>query len=260
MTNPNQDQNRFPGLPVFGPVRNQIFIPEVVPLEKKYLDLIKKTIEKYGMDASHDLSHCLATRRNAIFISRSPSFFGKELLPGIYNRDAETIIGHAAAFHDLIDSKYVDEKEGIENLRAGLMALDYPKAWFEIVLGIITSISFHTRKARLERGEPAFPQDSLTLARQIVCDADQIDAYYPQRCLLFQTAKMSKVGSTALSEDDVKKIIWGVSKSVLVDRVYFYLDRYLSTERGKEIARPLHEALIAYLGQHFAWVEKISYA
>lgn len=251
--------DRFPGFPIFH-APGKVEIPEVSPLPEKFLKVIRDTIEKYGFDESHGIEHFLTTRQNAIFILRSPEFYGKELLPGIYNRDAETIIGDAAAFHDLIDSKYVSEKEGIENLRQELVVgLDYPVAWFEIILGIITSISFHTRKERMSRGLPMFPQDSLTLARQIVCDADQIDAYYPQRCLLFQTNKMKGRKFTNLSEEERRKIIWGVSKSVLVDRVYLYLDLYISTQRGKEIAKPLHDALVKYVQEHFSWVEKIQY-
>ena len=72
MTNPNQDQNRFPGLPVFGPVRNQVFIPEVVPLEKKYLDLIERTIEKYGLDQSHGIDLFFSEPEKNYFHSISP--------------------------------------------------------------------------------------------------------------------------------------------------------------------------------------------
>jgi hypothetical protein len=71
---------------------------------------------------------------------------------------------------------------------------------------------------------------------EIVCDADMLDAYDPQRCIDYG---INKLGLGA----DVNKHV----KKILCERVLLYRDHFFNTSAGRELSAPLHDKLALYV-------------
>lgn len=231
---------------------------DVEPPAQYLVEFALQTIKENEMDFSHSLNHFLAVRKNAQIILDS-EFGGTPVILGLSKHLARKIVLDAAFLHDCIDSKYMDELDGkiklIECLRDTWKGKpgDLP-CYIWSVINIISSISFHTRVERLKQGLEPFENNRYQTACKIVCDADQLDAYDPIRCINFTKR------SLRYELDDVTKIrkIYQRSRKVLVDRILRYKDCYMNTKTGKLMAVPLHASLERFVSTYYESSELIA--
>jgi hypothetical protein len=72
-------------------------------------------------------------------------FHNQTIIEGIDNSVARDIIGDAAFAHDLIDGKYMDESSAVKTLRSVFLQNGYDPEHLEIIVYIITNMSFSKR-------------------------------------------------------------------------------------------------------------------
>ena len=185
-------------------------------------ECVAKLTEKYRIDDSHGLSHSICVLKFAEEIYRSE----KEKHP--YLAEQETVIFVAAVVHDMCDKKYVDEQEGIQEIRRCLSTCSAPMdpESLETVIQIISRMSYSTVK-RL-----GFPDmGEYQLAYHIVREADLLAAYDIHRCIVFGIM-VDKVSYT----DSIRR-----AKELFKSRVLNYIDDDLFvTEYAAQKARLFH--------------------
>lgn len=206
-----------------------------------------ETVEKYKMDDSHGMRHFVNT---ALYVKLILEDFKDQTIISGYTKSRENeIITDAAFSHDLIDSKYMDENKGIEYLSAEFKRNGYNDVDLNIVLKIITTMSFSKRIKRLRMNLPAIEPGPYTLATEIVTDADQLDGFDPERCRIYQERKFPH--SKTLSR--------GWRKTILVKRVLLYKDVFMTTSLGKKLAEPLHNQVLEHVARELADAEMYEY-
>jgi len=220
------------------------------------LKFIPKYLLNYGnrvilmndMDMSHDQVHFINTAEYAYQILHSSEFKNKHIIPGYTIEEAKEIILLAAYVHDLIDGKYMDETVALEKLNTVFLENGYAEDKLKIINYIITHISFSKRREREKKGLPLFADHDYKLAAQIVCDADQLDAYRVDRIVSYQNRKK-------INDTDTKK--W--CKTIIVKRVLEYIDCYMNTETAKEIAQPMHDKVVKIVEKEYSGIDMFEY-
>ncbi len=212
-------------------------------------------IIQHKIDESHGIDHAQAVAEWAAKIVHS--YPAKQtLIEGLDSQEAIIVIITAAYVHDLIDHKYV-KKENLESayidLYNHLRTVGFTRDTSKYVILIITNISFSKRLTRKLAGEPRMIDMAkigykhLQLATEIVCDADMLDAYDPNRCITFKVHQMRK------QPDDVE--ILRHVKLVLVGRILKYRGEYFNTDVARRISLPLHEKLEDYVDKKLSHID-----
>jgi HD superfamily phosphodiesterase len=220
-------------------------------------EFAKETITLYNMDSSHGLQHFINT---CSFLKQLlPEFEGRAIIKDIDNITCREILIDAAFSHDLIDGKYMDENEGLQRFRRTFLRNKYDPEHLEIVVHIITTMSFSKRKARLDKGLPMIEPGPYALATGIVIDADQLDAYDPERCRIYQETKYLRAEYADLSLAERAELAHQWRATILIKRVLMYKNHYMNTETAKKLAEPLHNSLVEYVSREFNNVKFIDY-
>lgn len=163
---------------------------EVSPEIKKLLEeIVLRTVEKYGIDESHGVNHHQRVYENAQAILAD--------FPEIKPDEAKVILT-AAHIHDCVDSKY-KASDNVHNIIAPLrLSGKYTEVELEVVVFIITNISYSKRKILRKNNLPEFgwglpkgDHDPAVIALSllgcsIVADADILDAYDLSRIVRYQ--------------------------------------------------------------------------
>lgn len=212
------------------------------------LDFANSMIFMYNIDSSHGINHLLNTAAYAKIILEE--FRGAQIIPGLSKPDEEELIIDAAFTHDLIDKKYMDEARGIGQLREIFEKNRYGRDKIDMIIKIITSISFSTRVARRREGLPMIEPGPLALATAIVVDADQLDAYDIERCQTYQITRFFGRNAPNISLEERSRLSRGWTKTILCNRVLKYKDEYMNTETGKKLSIPLHVKVREYVQTH----------
>lgn len=213
-----------------------------VEIPKWMWEYAERQVKEYNFDSSHDMEHFVNV---FYYVSYLISQGERYSLPWCGDhpdgkKRSRRIVLQAAFLHDLIDRKYVDEKDAIIRLRREFIDQNYPDADMIDVIDIITHMSFSKRKERRNQGKEDFKSKSDALA--IVCDADILDAYRPERVIAYQNSKYPNDPETARK--------W--SKTILVKRVLRYLpENYLFTATARKIAEQMHKLVEKYVVEHF---------
>ncbi len=220
-------------------------------------DFATETIAFYNIDSSHGLGHLVNTAVYARLILEE--FASRQIIPGLSKAEEEGLIVDAAFTHDLIDKKYMNEHEGIARLTSCLAAHQYGSANIEMLITIISTMSFSHRVARKRAGLVMIEPGPLALAIGIVVDADQLDGYDIERCRTYQINKHfgidtyqtagAHVYPKKLHLDDRSRLCRGWIKTILTKRVLRYKDEYMNTIIGKKLALPLHVKVADYVAQ-----------
>jgi HD superfamily phosphodiesterase len=141
------------------------------------IKFIQVTTLKYNIDDSHGLSHSMEVLHYANDIYQS-------LLP-VHSKliEQEPVIFTAALIHDMCDKKYVQEKEGINEIQT---FLTYKLSMPEItaIENIITTMSYSKVK---KQGYPVL--DDYQIAYHIVREADLLTAYDIDRSIIYHLHK-----------------------------------------------------------------------
>jgi hypothetical protein len=217
-------------------------------IPKYLLNHGNRVILTYNMDMSHDQVHFINTAEYAYRLLNSDELKNKTIIKGYTREDVDEIIVLSAYSHDLIDGKYMNEDEGLEKLNAVFIVNNYNLDKLKIINYIITHISFSKRREREKLGLPLFEDHPYKFAAQIVCDADQLDAYRVERIISYQNRKK-------INDIDAKK--W--CKTIIVKRVLKYIDSYMNTETAKEIAQDMHNKVVQFVEKEYKDLEMFDY-
>ena len=186
----------------------------------KAFDLVMVLCKKFNIDESHSLKHSMEVYNFALRIYES------ELLMNAYLEEQKDIIVLAAILHDTIDKKYVDEGDGIEEIRKYLNGLVTPEK-LNVIFQIITTMSYSTVK---KNGFPLL--GDYQLAYHIVREADLLAAYDIDRCIMYSMYTKNANYSEAL---DAAILLF--DHRVLKHRK----DRLFVTNYSKKLSVKLHK-------------------
>ena len=139
----------------------------------KAFDLVLLLCKKFNIDESHSLKHSMEVYNFALRI------YETEVIINGYLEEQKTIIILSAILHDTIDKKYVNEADGIEEIRKYLNGVVKPEK-LDIIFQIITTMSYSTVK---KNGFPLL--GDYQLAYHIVREADLLAAYDIDRCIMY---------------------------------------------------------------------------
>jgi HD superfamily phosphodiesterase len=132
---------------------------------------------KYGIDSSHGLAHSLNVLKHA------QASYDIEVTKYLDLADLYDVIVVSALLHDMCDKKYMNQETGLTDIRAFIGTLGIYSSQIDAIIFIITTMSYSTVK---RNGFPNFGTDTvLELAYHIVREADLLDAYDFNRCLIF---------------------------------------------------------------------------
>ncbi len=151
----------------------------------KLFNYVLLTVSKYNIDESHGLSHAMevlmcANKIYNIEVANKPNI-----------KHHEKIIYVSSILHDMCDKKYMDQKQGIDDINNFIMSLkdehdiniitDSEK---EVINKIITTMSYSYVK------QDGFPNlGEYQTAYNIVREADLLCAYDFDRCMIYQMYK-----------------------------------------------------------------------
>lgn len=144
------------------------------------------TCKKYDIDESHSLKHSMDVFHFANKI------YDSELSANPYLLQQQNIIAISAIVHDMCDKKYMNEQEGIYEMKEFMK--DYVKEpELEVISNIISTMSYS--KVKLY-GYPELHE--YQLAYHIVREADLLSAYDIDRCIIYGMMKEKLNYDTAL--------------------------------------------------------------
>ena len=182
-------------------------------------------------DESHDYLHHLAVHKNALMIlMNSANSFTTNLIE---------LITYASLLHDTIDHKYplnISEKK----TALGEFLNNNIPGNVDNVLWIINNMSY---SKEVKFGYPIHQNQDVQLARDIVSDADKLEAIgYVGivRCKKYILSLNPKITETQLSKDVVQHCY---------DKLLKIKD-YLRTDVGKEMAIPLHKTIVDFVDKN----------
>lgn len=226
-------------------------------MESWLWDFALETISKFNMDRSHGIGHFVNTVLYLRMILEE--FSHTNIIPGMSKSDEVELMIDAAFAHDLVDSKYMDEGDGIRRLEKVFIENGYTEEKFAIVVKIITTMSYSKRIARKRAGIPMIPIGPYTLATEIVVDADQLDGYDPERCRIYQETKFWSSAYDHLDESEKIRLSLGWRKTILVSRVLKYKSEFMNTNTGRKLAEPLHNNVIDHVKRELEDAEIFDY-
>jgi hypothetical protein len=149
-------------------------IMSFVPLINKAFQYVIKTSKQYNIDESHAVKHSIDVFQYANKI------YDSEVLMKPFIREQKDIIFVSSIVHDMCDKKYFfDEKNGLDNIETHFKD-DISKPRLDVILNIISTMSYSKVK---KMGFPDLKE--YQLAYHIVREADLLDAYDFDRCIIY---------------------------------------------------------------------------
>ena len=200
-------------------------------------------VEKHNFDSSHDLNHFVNVYNYTQKIIDIDYNNDISLIDMVSREDSIKICLHAAFCHDLIDSKYVDSKKSLEELKSVFLSNQYNKQHLDIIVFLIDNMSFSK-----ERHGKQYIPEKYQVAMDIISDADKLDAYRIERVIAYQ--------AHFIKDDKINKM-W--TKTILVKRILEYKDKWLKTNYAKSVAPPLHDKVQKYVDELLIDVEMFEY-
>lgn len=190
-------------------------------LISKLTEFILLMSKRYNIDESHNIIHSLNVLNYAHSIYNSEIYKPQNY----YLKDHEKIIYISALLHDIADKKYVNEKEGIEQINDFLIDKIKPVE-LNMIRQIISTMSYSTIK---KNGIPNLGE--YQLAFNIVRESDLLTAYDFDRCIIYNLRKKNE--NIVESYIDAKKLFQ--------NRVLNYIDdKLFITDYSKKEASELH--------------------
>jgi hypothetical protein len=135
--------------------------------------------KKYGIDDSHGLSHSLNV------LQYSSKIYESEVKNYPILKNQENIIYVSAVLHDMCDRKYMDEKEGLNEIEKFLQCENLlSPVEINVSKQIMSTMSYSKVK------KSGFPDmGCYQKAYHIVREADLLTAYDFDRCIVYQMNK-----------------------------------------------------------------------
>ena len=146
---------------------------EKIPYNKIY-DFIVKRCLKLKIDESHAVKHSMDV------LKYSQKILNDELKNNSNLILDENIIYTSSMLHDMCDSKYMDEKKGLDDISLLLNNLEYKKNDIDIILKIIGTMSYSKVKKN------GFPDlKNYQKEYHIVRESDLLAGYDVERCIVY---------------------------------------------------------------------------
>ena len=192
-------------------------------LLSQIFDFVIYTSAKYKIDDSHGLSHSLDV------LKYSNSIYELEVIKRPHLKEQEKLIYISSALHDMCDKKYMNEKEGLENIQEFLEYKLKPSE-IDITTNIINTMSYSKVKKN------GFPNlDNYQWAYHIVRESDLLSAYKFERALMYHMCVHKESIDNALIN----------AKDIFNYRVLAHNDDNLFfTEYGQKESLKLHNQAI----------------
>jgi hypothetical protein len=195
----------------------------------KIVQFIKATCIKYNIDDSHGLEHSMITLEWSIKISKDIK----------YSKDESYVIQLSCLLHDMCDKKYMDEKEGIQNiinfLKYSLRTEDH------ILNSVVFIINTMSYSKVIKYGYPDFKNDkSLETCYHIVRNSDLLASYDPERCIGYQI----RCGGSR--RDGILKMLEIFDNRILK----LITDGYINLPSAIEYAQELHRDALQMLEKY----------
>lgn len=152
-------------------------------MEKLYI-FIDLLCKEYNIDESHNLQHSI---RCIAWVQR---------LADVNNLTAQEqqIAVYAAALHDMCDAKYTDVFIGCERIREWLLANDWTEEFADVLIRIVTTMSYSKLKAAAADGQIVYPDHGRwQMVYHIVRHADLLEGYRVDRCYYYQKHIMPNI-------------------------------------------------------------------
>jgi HD superfamily phosphodiesterase len=182
----------------------------------------------HNIDESHSLKHSMEV------FNMANKIYNSEVEINEYLKDQKDIICVSAILHDMCDKKYMDEKQGIIDIK------EYMKPYLceeklDAITDIISTMSYSTVK---KNGYPDLKEYQLSY--HIVREADLLSAYDFDRCVIYGMM-VSKYDYF----ESVKR-----AKQLFNDRVFNYIkDDLFITNYSRELSMQLHNNAITNLSE-----------
>ena len=146
---------------------------EKIPYNKIY-DFIVKRCLKLNIDESHAVKHSMDV------LKYSQKILDEELKNNLNLNLNKKIIYTSSMLHDMCDSKYMDEKKGLEDIKVLLNNLEYNINEIDIILKIIGTMSYSKVKKN------GFPDlKNYQKEYHIVRESDLLAGYDVERCIVY---------------------------------------------------------------------------
>jgi HD superfamily phosphodiesterase len=182
-------------------------------------DVVNHICGKFNIDESHALKHSIEVFNFAKKIYESEIENDGSLV------ECKNIIFAAAILHDMCDKKYMNEEEGISEIKR-FVQFYMTEDEINAVVSIITTMSYSKVKVN---GYPNLGK--YQMAFHIVREADLLAAYDIDRCLMFSMFNDKLSYTDALCK----------AKILFISRVLTYRsDNLFVTEYSKSLSKTLH--------------------
>lgn len=202
----------------------------------KLFNYVLATTTKHKIDESHGLLHSMEVLRY------SNKIFESEVIKRPFIQPHERIIYVSAILHDMCDKKYMNEKEGIQEIEHYLQDSLTQKE-IDVTSKIISTMSYSTVK---KNGFPLLYE--YQTAYHIVRESDLLTAYNFDRSMIYH---MHKNSSSNLYE------VFLESKNLFNNRIFMHeKDNLFITDFSKLESKSLHEKSIEQIKQWESIVSK----
>lgn len=191
-------------------------------------------------DESHDISHHVDVYKNAIIILKSFEESDKLQMNSNEYHYLCDLLMYSSLLHDTIDHKYKNRIEEKILCVDNFLKNTVPDKCADIKW-IIDNISYSKEN---KNGYPLHQNKIIQLARDIVSDADKLEAIGNkglERCYQFTIAS-----NPGVSDENITKLV----VEHCHDKLLRLKDNFIRTDKGKDMAQPLHMILVNFVNDH----------
>lgn len=146
--------------------------------------------------------------------------------------EERTLAIYSAALHDMCDKKYTNVEIASKKIHVWLIQQGWQKEMADVLIRIVTSMSYSSLKTKMVDGKPVFPDfGPWQRAYHIVRHADLLDGYLVGRCFLYTKHKHPRI---------TDEVCWEIVKELFKVRMFRYVDEgWVSLPEAVKLAQGL---------------------
>jgi len=173
------------------------------------MDILYTFIDEFckdnNIDSSHDVTH-----------SRDCVNFLRRIMSTLFTEEEVKMAIYAAALHDCVDKKYVDEVIATLTVRQFLDSIGWDEEHIDVLLKMITTMSYSKLKAQKIGNNIVFPDHGKwQRVYHAVRQADLLCSYRVHRCYEYQLR---------IHPDWTEEQHWVRVREMFADRIFRYVD------------------------------------
>lgn len=173
------------------------------------MDILYTFIDEFckenNIDSSHDVTH-----------SRDCVNFLRRIMSALFTEEEVKMAIYAAALHDCVDKKYVDEVIATLTVRQFLDSIGWDEEHIDVLLKMITTMSYSKLKAQKIGDNIVFPEHGKwQRVYHAVRQADLLCSYRVHRCYEYQLR---------IHPDWTEEQHWKRVREMFADRIFRYVD------------------------------------